>query len=217
MKYMLMGRGECFILTPQNNTRHPQRNETITDRWVGRSWGWQKMIHHGLIHSLVTLSPNVSEQFDTLLWYAGSGPPLSLSGVRKGSGTSGFLPRSPSPPRLPFPLQAQTNTNPAVSVQQMSLKLCLEASFHVLTQTAATPDDYRLLQPRTIALIKHSRAEGCLQFDNLINISGKSRARSTAHWFPCLPVYSTWPEMKSLREVCTASLVDISQSCCFSQ
>lgn len=43
----------------------------ISDRWVGRSWG-RKLIHCGLIHSLVTLSPKVSGQFYTPPWYAGS-------------------------------------------------------------------------------------------------------------------------------------------------
>lgn len=63
----------CFVfLTLQNNTRRPQQNEMLRDRWGGRSWGCHKLIHCGLIHSLVTLSPNVSEQFYTLPWYAGS-------------------------------------------------------------------------------------------------------------------------------------------------
>lgn len=128
-----------FFLTLQNNTRHPQQNEMIRDRWVGWSWGWHKMIHHGLIHSLVTFSPNVSEQFYTLPWYAGSRPqPHSQESKRqrhrwlplRAHAAAQYFHRDASPS-----LQAQTNMSPAESVQQMSLKSCLEASFHVLTQT----------------------------------------------------------------------------------
>lgn len=64
---MLIGAQECcFKLLRQNNTRGPQQNEMIRDRWVGRSWGWHKLIQRGLIHSVVTLSPDVSGLFHTL-------------------------------------------------------------------------------------------------------------------------------------------------------
>lgn len=55
-----------------------QQYETIRDRWVGLRWGWNKMIHHCLIHSLVTLIPNVSEWFYGLSSWAGWLPWLHM-------------------------------------------------------------------------------------------------------------------------------------------
>lgn len=92
-------------------------------------------------------------------------------GSQKGKGTTGSLSEqtaahcfhidaSPS-------LQAQTNMSPAESVQQMSLKLGLEASFHVQTQTArwlpAAPAESRL-------------------FDKVLQSRGMSADRSLTTW-----------------------------------
>lgn len=131
--------GVFFFLTVQKNTRPPQQNEMIRDRWVGKSWGWHKMIHHGLIHSLVTHIPNVSEQFCTLTWYAGSRPRLHSRESKRHHWhplTARAAARHFHRNGLPW-LQAQTNMSPAESAQQMSLKSCLEASLNVLTLTRA--------------------------------------------------------------------------------
>lgn len=166
MKYMLIGPRECFFLTLQNNTRHPQQNEMIRDRWVGRSWGWHKVIHHGLIHSLVTLSPNVSEQFYTLPWYAGSRPRLhSRESKRQRHHWLPLRARAAAvfPQRFLAVTAGSDKHEPSRISTTDESEIVPRGELSCTNSNPVLPDDYRLVQPRVSALIKRCRAEGCLQ------------------------------------------------------
>lgn len=142
----------CFFL--QNNTRHPQNTEW-NDKGQIRGWGCHKLIHRGLVQSLVTLWSNVSEQFYTLLWYAGSQSRLhSRESKRQGHH---WLPLSEMPRRHCRLRQTWARQN------HYTRWVWNWASRRAFMCELKLPDDYRLLQLRDGSLIQCCRAEGCLQ------------------------------------------------------
>lgn len=131
----------------------------IRDKWVGRKLGgWQKMIHHGLIHSSVTLSPNVSEPFYTRPWYAGTGPLL-----HSGKSKRQRQPRLPLPTSPWAPLTVKHNHVPGRIRSALQSEVLPRGELSCANSGPVLPDDHRLLQQTVRALIRLCRAQGYLR------------------------------------------------------
>lgn len=136
----------------------------IRDRWVGRSWGWHKMIHHGLIHFLVTLSPNISEQFYTSPWYAGIQPQLHSWESKRQRRLSRSTRCSTAFPKRCLAISAGFDKHvPSRIGTTDESEIMPQGQLSSTKSTLGLPDEYRLLQPRVSTLIKRCRADGCLQ------------------------------------------------------
>lgn len=182
---MLIGARECFFFLFFRTTRSPQQNEMIRDRWVGRSWGWHKLIHCGLIHSLVTLSPNVSGQFYTLPWFAGRRSRLH-SRDSKSKGTTGSLSERTLQPsistemprrhcRLRQTWARQNQYNRWVWNRAWRRAFMCKLRPGLARWLPAAPTERRLFDK-----VLQQRDVCRYGLDNLINIRGKGSARFTA-------------------------------------